>query len=165
MQAQKSTQSRLTSRRVGLVGIAALTSLALLAGGCASSNSGGAYSRNQTRQEMTVRMGVVESVREVQIEGTKTPIGSAAGAVVGGIAGGNLGNGRGSAVGSVLGAVVGGVAGAAAEEGITRRTGVEITVRLDNGTYTAITQEADEVFKPGERVRLLSGGGVTRVSH
>ncbi len=165
MHAQKSTQPGITSRRIGLIGIAALTGLALLAGGCASSNSGSAYSRNQTRQEMTVRMGVVESVREVQIEGTKTPIGSAAGAVVGGIAGGNLGNGRGSAVGSVLGAVVGGVAGAAAEEGITRRTGVEITVRLDNGTYTAITQEADEVFKPGERVRLLSGGGVTRVSH
>ena len=29
----------------------------------------------------------------------------------------------------------------------------------------AITQEADAVFRPGERVRLLSGGGVTRVRH
>jgi outer membrane lipoprotein SlyB len=29
----------------------------------------------------------------------------------------------------------------------------------------AITQEADEAFAPGERVRILSGGGVTRVSH
>jgi outer membrane lipoprotein SlyB len=37
-------------------------------------------------------------------------------------------------------------------------------VRLDNGNMIAITQEADEQFKPGERVRVLSGGGVSRVT-
>jgi len=30
---------------------------------------------------------------------------------------------------------------------------------------SAITQEGDEVFNVGDRVRVLSGGGVTRVSH
>ena len=34
-----------------------------------------------------------------------------------------------------------------------------------NPVLRAITQEADEVFRVGERVRLLSGQGVTRVSH
>lgn len=134
-------------------------------GGCAGSMSGSAYTREQARQVQEVKMGVVESVRQVQIEGTKSNIGTAAGAVVGGIGGSNVGQGKGSTVGAVLGAVVGGVAGAALEEGVTRKPGVEITVRLDNGSVLAITQEADEIFHTGERVRVLSGGGVTRVTH
>ncbi|MBU1190143.1 MAG: glycine zipper 2TM domain-containing protein [Gammaproteobacteria bacterium] len=133
--------------------------------GCAASQSGSAYSRTQTRQAQDVEMGVVESVREVQIEGTKTPIGAGAGAVVGGVAGSTVGGGKGSTVAAVLGAVGGGLAGAAIEEGVTRKKGLEITVRLDSGKMIAVTQEADEAFAPGERVRILSGGGVVRVSH
>jgi hypothetical protein len=74
-------------------------------------------------------------------------------------------HGKGQIVGAVVGAVVGGMAGAAVEEGVTRKTGLEITVRLDNGQLTAIVQEGDEAFHPGERVRLLSGSGGTRVTH
>jgi outer membrane lipoprotein SlyB len=57
------------------------------------------------------------------------------------------------------------LAGSAIEEGATRQTGLEITVRLENGQYIAITQAADEEFRPGERVRVLSGRGTTRVTH
>jgi outer membrane lipoprotein SlyB len=110
-------------------------------------------------------MGIVESVRQVQIEGTKTPVGAVAGAAVGGIAGSHVGGGTGQAVGAILGAVGGGLAGAAVEEGVTRKPGLEITVRLDSGRTIAVTQEADEAFAPGERVRILTGDGVTRVSH
>jgi outer membrane lipoprotein SlyB len=145
--------------------VIAIAAALLLLQGCATSRSGSVYSRDEARREATVRMGVVESVRSVMIEGTKTPIGAGAGAVAGGVAGSTIGHGRGSAIGAVAGAVLGGVVGAAAEEGITRKEGVEITVRLDNGDYRAIVQEADEVFKPGERVRLVSIGGQTRVSH
>jgi outer membrane lipoprotein SlyB len=60
--------------------------------------------------------------------------------------------------------VAGGLLGAAAEQGMTRQEGVEITVRLDNGELRAIVQTADEPFKPGDRVRLLSVNGQTRVS-
>ena len=38
-------------------------------------------------------------------------------------------------------------------------------MRLENGEMRAITQDADEIFRPGDRVRLLSSGGVTRVTH
>lgn len=131
---------------------------------CASNLSGSTYSRDQARGEMTVRMGVVESVRQVQIEGTKSPVGSIAGGVIGGVAGRNIGGGSGSIVGSVVGAVAGGVAGSAIEEGVTRQTGLEITVKLDNGQLIAVTQAADEEFRPGERVRILSGRGTTRVT-
>ncbi len=132
---------------------------------CPASTSGGAYTREQTRQAQEVRMGVVESVREVTIEGTKTPIGPAAGAAVGGVAGSEVGGGKGSIVGAIVGAVAGGLAGGAIEEGVTKQKGFEITVKLDNGRLLAVTQAADETFRPGDRVRVLSGGGVTRVSH
>lgn len=146
-----------------LQGIAIGLSVVLLAG-CASSQSGSSYSRSATRGEMNVRMGVVEGVRQVTIEGTQSAVGPAAGAVIGGIAGSNIGQGRGSTVGAILGAVAGGVAGSAIEEGTTKKAGLEITVKLDSGQLIAVTQEADEQFRPGERVRVLSGSGVTRVS-
>lgn len=139
--------------------------LSSLLAACASSNSGSVYSRDEARKTQTVRMGVVESVRQVRIEGTKSPVGTVAGGAVGGIAGSSIGHGRGSAVGAVLGAVAGGLAGAAAEEGITRKDGLEITVKLDSGGLIAIVQEADENFNPGDRVRLVESGGTTRVSH
>jgi outer membrane lipoprotein SlyB len=138
---------------------------AVLLAGCASSQSGSAYERRQARQEMSVRLGVVESVRRVTIEGTKSPVGSVAGAGVGAVAGSNIGRGRGSTAGAIVGAVVGGVAGSAIEEQVTKKEGLEITVRLDSGALIAVTQEADEAFHPGEQVRVLRGGGATRVTH
>ena len=138
---------------------------ALVLGGCASSMSGGAYTRGQARQVEDVKMATVESVRDIQIEGTKTPIGAGAGAIIGGVMGGNSNSRNVSAIGSVVGSVVGGMAGAAAEEGITRQSGYEITVKFDDGKMIAVAQGADEKFAVGDRVRVLTGGGVTRISH
>jgi len=138
---------------------------ALLLAGCPAGLGGKDYSREQARTVQEVQMGIVESVREVSIEGTKTPIGAGAGAVVGGVAGSTVGGGRGSVIGTTVGAVLGGLGGAAAEEAATRQKGVEITVKLDSGRLLAITQGADEEFRVGDRVRVLSGGGTTRVSH
>ncbi len=138
---------------------------AAVAAGCASSVGGGAYSRSEVGRQEYVQYGTVEAVREVLIEGTKSGVGTVSGAAVGGIAGSGTGQGRGSAIGTVVGAVVGGVAGAAAEEGITRQKGYEITIKLDSGEKTAVVQGADEKFEPGERVELLTTGGKTRVTH
>jgi outer membrane lipoprotein SlyB len=151
------------SYRLVAAGFAAVVTLILT--GCAGSQSGSAYSRSQTRGEMHVRMGVVESVRQVTIEGTQSGVGAAAGGVIGGVAGSDIGHGKGSTVGAVLGAVLGGVAGQAIEERTTKKDGVEITIKLDSGQIIAVTQEADEQFRAGERVRVLSGSGATRVSH
>ncbi len=133
--------------------------------GCAPSLGGGAYTRDEARREQNVRLGVVESVRPVQIEGTRSGVGPAAGAVVGGVAGSTVGGGRGSAVAAVIGAVAGGVAGQALEEGTTRKNGVEVTVKLNSGALVAIVQEADETFRAGDRVRILSDGRTSRVTH
>jgi len=146
-----------------------ITSLAALLalGGCQSSLTGDTYSRDEARAVQTVRMGTIESLRPVKIEGTKTPIGAGAGAVVGGIGGSGLGGGRGSAVLAVIGAVAGGLLGAAAEEGLTRTQGVEITVREDDGTMRAYVQEVEpnQVFRVGERVRIMTVNCTSRVTH
>ena len=146
-----------------------ITSLAamLALGGCQSSLTGDTYSRDEARAVQTVRMGTIESLRPVKIEGTKTPIGAGAGAVVGGIGGSGLGGGRGSAVLAVVCAVAGGLLGAAAEEGLTRTQGVEITVREDDGTMRAYVQEVEpnQVFRVGERVRIMTVNGTSRVTH
>ena len=147
--------------------VACFTTSTLLLGGCASNLSGDSYSRDEARRVQTVRMGTIESLRPVKIEGTKTPIGGGAGAVVGGVAGSAIGGGRGSIVAAVIGAVAGGLAGSAAEEGITRTQGVEITVREDDGSMRAYVQQVqeNEVFRVGERVRIMTVDGTSRVTH
>lgn len=137
----------------------------LILAGCASSRSGDVYTRNQARQEMLVRTGIVESIREVTMEGTKSGAGTFAGAAVGGVAGSNVGGGKGQIVGAIIGAVVGGLTGSAIEEGVTKKSALEITVKLDGGQLIAVVQEMGENFNPGERVRVLSGSGSTRVTH
>lgn len=41
----------------------------------------------------------------------------------------------------------------------------EITVKLASGRMIAITQPTGEAFAPGDAVRVLSGNGITHVSH
>ncbi len=133
--------------------------------GCAAGQGGGTYSRDEAKRAMIVQFATVESVRPVQIEGTKTPIGTLSGAAIGGVAGSSIGGHRESAIGAVVGVVVGGLAGSAIEEGVTRKPGLEITVRLDNEQYMAVIQEDEgERFTVGERVRVLRDAGVTRIA-
>lgn len=149
-----------------LIALAASYAALVLLSGCASNLTGDTYSRDEARAVQTVRMGTIESLRPVKIEGTKTPIGAGAGAVIGGVAGSGVGGGRGSAVAAVVGAVAGGLLGAMTEEGLTRTQGVEITVREDDGSLRAYVQEVEEnqVFRVGERVRIMTVNGTSRVS-
>jgi outer membrane lipoprotein SlyB len=111
-------------------------------------------------------MGTIVALRPVQIEGTKTPIGAATGAVIGGVGGSAIGGGRGSIVTAVIGAVAGGLLGSAAESGLTKTQGVEITVREDDGSTRAYVQqvEPNQVFRTGERVRIMTVDGTSRVT-
>ena len=154
------------TRSQAVAALVAISGSVALSGCYTPASSGSVYSAGQARNEQTVRLGVVESVRQVTIEGTPGELGTLAGGVLGGIAGSTVGGGnRGSAVGTILGAVGGGVAGSAIERNVTQKKGLEITVKLQNGELRAITRDADEEFRPGERVRLVSSGGVTRVTH
>lgn len=143
---------------------------ALLVGvlsGCASGLGSGDYERAEARRAYEVKTGVVESVRQVRLEGTDSKVGTVAGGAVGGIAGSGVGSGKGSAVAAVLGAVAGGLAGAAAEEGLTRKMGLEIVVRLDTipfRTISVVQEDTGESFARGDRVRVLESGSQVRVT-
>jgi outer membrane lipoprotein SlyB len=147
-----------------ILGILVVSS-ALLAGCASPGLGGGSYTRSQARGEMNVRLGVVEAVRDVTIDARDSGTGVLAGAALGGIAGSTLGRGnKAEAAGAIAGAVIGGLAGAGIEKANNDRRGVEVTVKLEGGKLVAITQEKDEEFRVGDRVRILSGSGATRVT-
>jgi outer membrane lipoprotein SlyB len=159
-----------TTNRLGRPIIAAMIAGSLVMSGCAyNSSSADVYTASQAQREETVRMGTVDSVRAVKIStnnGQPTGLGAIGGGALGAVAGSAIGGGRGSIVTGIIGGIAGLVAGNAIENGVAQRDGVEITVRLDNGDIRAITQSATgEIFRAGDRVRLLSSGGVTRVTH
>jgi outer membrane lipoprotein SlyB len=132
---------------------------------CASEKGGEVYSRDQVQQVQHFKVGTVESLHKVRIEGTKSPVGTTAGTIVGGIAGSGAAQGRTGQVAAVLGAVVGGIAGSAAEEVYTRENGIEYSIRLEDGNYISVVQAVskDEDIKAGDKVRIIENDGVARV--
>ena len=139
--------------------------LCLFVVACAQNPSATTYSRDQVLHVQHVQLGTITSVRQVQIEGTKSGVGAVAGTVVGGVAGSGVGDGRGSAIAAVLGGVAGGVIGSKVESAATKKAGVELSVQLDDGELISVVQKAEEPFSVGDRVRLLTSHGVARISH
>lgn len=138
----------------------------LMTAGCASSRSGKVYTRDQARTVQTVYFGTVERVEWVQIEGTRGPWGVIVGGALGAAIGSSIGRGWGQVIGGTAGAVAGGLAGSAVEQEVTKRDGLEIGVRLDDGNSLVIVQEADTAFRIGDRVRVLTGpDGTARVAY
>jgi adenosine kinase len=141
---------------------AALAALAL--GGCAYNAGSRDYRGYEARGEQSVRFGVVESVREVRIDPHQTGVGTAGGAALGAIAGSNVGGGSGQVAGAIGGAILGGIIGQNVEAR-ERAPRPEPHRAASTRASTSPVQEADEDFRAGDRVRILSGRGATRVSH
>jgi outer membrane lipoprotein SlyB len=140
--------------------------LAGLVAGCVSEpHSASVYPYYETQNEQSVRLATVESVRNVTLANPDTGTGAVSGAALGGLAGSTAGGGTGQAAAAIAGALAGGLIGQHVEAHANKQAAFDITVRLENGELRAITQEADEMFRPGERVRLLSNGYRTRVTH
>jgi len=137
----------------------------LVLGGCAYPAGPSDYRGYEVRGEQSVRFGVVESVRDVRITPHDTGVGTAGGAALGMVAGSNVGGGNGQIAGAIGGAILGGIIGNNIERSANEHPGLEITVQLDSGKYISVVQGAEEPFRPGERVRILSGRGATRVTH
>ena len=137
----------------------------LVLGGCAYPYGTREYRGYETRGAQEVRFGIVETVREVKIQPGESGAGAFGGAALGTIAGSHVGGGSGQAAGAVAGMLLGGLIGSSIERSANERPGVEVVVLLDSGKYVAVVQEADEQFRSGDRVRILSGRGATRVTH
>ena len=154
------------SRRLRLVVAgAALTSVAVLAGCANPSASSGVYTYGQAQREQIVRAGTITAVRPIVIqqEGS-SGAGVLAGGALGGVAGNAVGGGTGRAIATVGGAILGALAGNAVENRVGRNSGLEVTVRLDNGETRVVAQEADVPLSVGQRVQVISGAGPTRVA-
>ena len=143
----------------------AIGTAAVILGGCAYHGGSSDYRAYETRGEQSVRFGVVESVRDVRIDARETGVGTTGGALLGGIAGSHVGGGSGQLAGAIGGAILGGIIGQGVERSANERRGVEVTVLLDSGKYISVVQEDDEPLRSGDRVRILSGRGSTRVAH
>jgi outer membrane lipoprotein SlyB len=149
----------------GLTAAMLAASALAVAGGCASFAPQD-YGYSEARSIESVVYGTIESVRPVRLnEDHGGGVGTAAGAVIGGLLGNSIGHGDGRGIATILGAVGGGVAGNAIEHNATAQSGTEIVVRLDSGASIAVVQGASEQFETGQRVRVLTGRGGSRVEH
>ncbi|MFZ5534267.1 MAG: glycine zipper 2TM domain-containing protein [Pseudomonadota bacterium] len=153
--------------RKSAIAIGSLVATLVLAG-CAPSQSPGVYQRDQAMRGLEVQTGVIENIRSIVIEGNRSVASQIGGAVVGGVLGSTVGSGAGRRLATTAGAAAGTVAGQAAEERATRQQGVEVTVRLTDGSVIAVAQAVDPSMSPfmlGERVRVLrAADGTLRVS-
>jgi outer membrane lipoprotein SlyB len=133
------------TKPVSLVSAALLLALA---SGCTFPSSRRTVPAAQANVLQRSELGVVTSVRDVNIEGNKGQLGLYGGGIIGGaVASGGKGvSGR---VTQAAGAVTGAVVGQAVEEVCT------VTVTQDASTGR---------FMDGDRVRVTNGGGHARVS-
>jgi len=149
-------------RWMAIAAIAA--SVSVLAGCAHQSASSSVYTYGQAQREQIIRLGTVEAVRQVVIQNDRSSgAGALAGGALGGVAGSAIGGGRGQVLAAIGGGILGALAGDTVEHRMAQKTGLEITVRLDNGETRVIAQEADVSLGVGQRVRVISGGGPTRV--
>lgn len=138
---------------------------ACLLTGCANNPYGDTYAITDTQQIQNVHYGIIIKTEPVNIEGEGDAVGTIAGAAVGGILGSKVGGGSGSQIATIAGGLLGGVAGNKAAKNISKRNGVNITIKLDTGNTIAVVQEVnpDMLFRVGQRVQLNQQGNTARV--
>ena len=102
--------------------------------------------------------GVIVEVKEVDVLGKGSGIGAVAGGVGGAVLGHEIGDG--SRAGTAVGAVVGAVAGHQIERKAREHKKYEITVRMNDGSTKALTDESGNQvsWKSGDKVRVGTDG-------
>ena len=145
--------------------LAASVAALLLVPGCASDLSGSTYSRDDARAQQAVYHGTLTRVEQVTIEGTEGAVGGIAGGILGAVVGSTMGGGRGHDVGAAIGGIAGAAVGASAEKAATtKHNGLELTVRLQDGSERIVVQTAGkDAFYVGQPVRLIVSGSQSRV--
>jgi outer membrane lipoprotein SlyB len=158
------SSSRFHAGRAAAAAALAAT-LAFMAGCANQSASSSVYTYGQAQREQIVRTGTVTAVRPITIQSDKsTGAGMIGGGALGGVAGSGVGGGTGRALATVGGAILGAIAGNAIENQVGKSSGLEVTVKLDNGETRVIAQEADVPLSVGQRVQVISGAGPSRVA-
>jgi outer membrane lipoprotein SlyB len=155
-------------RACALLALSAL----LVSSGCAPAVAPRTYSAYDAGRPMSVRYGVVDSVRAVKIQTPPTGAGAAVGSTVGAIAGAAAGSNNsfyynsGSWWGALAGALLGGLVGSAIEAGASKQDGLELKVQMNDGETLVVVQDAQEAFKAGDVVELvIAPDGSARLQH
>lgn len=138
---------------------------ALLAlGGCQNMNpantydAGTAYPQSNYGGGAYTGYGVVQSIELVQQANTGVGAGAVAGAIVGGILGHQVGSGQGNTAATVLGAAGGAYAGHELEKrNQPQANAYKFNIRMQDGSYQAVTQTTIDDIRVGDRVRIENG--------
>ena len=115
------------------------------------------YAQSTIGTSMRVEPGVVQSVRQVQVnnDGVGNALGGVVGAVAGGVAGSHVGGGSGRDVATVAGTAIGGVLGGMAGNNMDNQYGQEIVVKLNSGKTVATVLRIN-----GSAARVQAGQAV-----
>ncbi|MFC0168836.1 glycine zipper 2TM domain-containing protein [Pseudoduganella danionis] len=134
-----------------------LASAALL-GGCAS-NQPAVQQGYYANQSDAASYGTVDAIKVVAVNNSNSGAGAVAGGVVGALLGNQVGSGSGRTAATVAGAVGGAVVGnnIESQRKAQTRQQYQISVRMDNGDYRIVNQDALDDLRVGNRVRLIDG--------
>jgi outer membrane lipoprotein SlyB len=140
----------------GLVAVLAL-------GACGNMNTAAPAATNYPQNtNVYTQYGVVQSIELVQqnvAPNSGIGAGTIAGALVGGILGHQVGGGSGNTAATVLGAAGGAYVGNQMEKNQATQqvNAYKLNIRLNNGTYQAITQSSADDIRVGDRVQIDNG--------
>ena len=99
--------------------------------------------------------GIVESVREIELQGDAKGVGAVGGGLAGAVLGHNIGNHN--KIVTVLGAAGGGLLGNQIEKKVRTEKAWEMTVRYDDGTTQTFQSKEAPFWHQGDRVRYYEG--------
>lgn len=143
-----------------------LAAAVLLIAGCAQTQNQNTYRYDEVGKSSAISFGTVIAIREIDIIGRNTGVGSTVGAAAGAGAGSYVGSGSGELWAIGAGLVLGAVAGAAAEQAMADSKGMEYTVTLETGITLTVAQNIAATDAPigiGQRVIVQNTGGYQRV--
>lgn len=149
------------SKKLGLAVLAMVAAMSLAGCETAPYNNGygnGGYSRPAPGygNARCSSCGTVQEVQQVYVERKSNgTLGAIIGAVAGGVLGNQVGKGDGRKAATVAGAVAGGVVGnKVANHNAGSEVAYRVTVRLDGGQYTTVTQVENPGVRQGDYVEV-----------
>jgi outer membrane lipoprotein SlyB len=153
---------RVPSPKISVTAVLAALSLAA----CAPQQSGSVVASSEVMTEQQVEFGVLTGSRSVELRNMGSAdgtLGALAGGVAGAAAGQQVGGGTGRVLATGAGAVAGAALGQRAGQAMGRAQSIEWFVQLESGREISVIQ-GDPIFSTGQRVRVISGGGSTRLA-
>ncbi len=135
----------------------------ILLNACAADIGADEYSSSAVGTVNKVSIGKIIAVRTVKVQDDDTSGGTTIGAIAGGIAGSQIGSGNAaSLIGGAGGAILGGALGGLSEKSLSKQSGYEYIVQLDNGNIVTITQGTDVLLSVGQKCMILYGSNSQR---